>query len=141
MNLKIQMDDLVYNKESNCFETKLKFYSSSYSMTICDFKDTEYKQAEKLALELKNWLEKNMAKAKEYAALKLLKLKNDRWLADNEKPISHEQFITTIQFDGISAFAEGGFEIYFSDGNLFLGHTIIVDVDEAFKFEDSNIAG
>lgn len=63
------------------------------------------------------------------------------WLSEQEKPISLNEFVETIEFEGVNAFAEGSFEIYFNDHNLFGGHTIIVDINEIFELEDANIAG
>lgn len=141
MSLQIMIGDLTFNEESDCFETSLKFNSKSHSLTICDFERKENKQANVLASKIKNWLENNLDKAKEFTASKLLKLKNENWLSEHEEPISKEKFIETIEFEGVNAFAEGGFEVYFTDRDLFGGHTIIVDINEAFEFENANIGG
>lgn len=141
MPLQIMIGDLTFNEESDCFETSLELNSKSHSLTICDFERKENKQANILAIKLKDWLENNLNKAKEFAASKLLKLKNENWLSEHEVPISTEKFIETIEFEGVNAFAEGGFEIYFIDHEMFGRHTIVVDINEAFEFESENITG
>ena len=141
MPLQITIEDLAFNEESDCFETSLKLNGKSHSLTICDFERKENKQASALAVKLKNWLEENLDNTKEFTASKLLKLKNENWLSENEEPISKKKFIETIEFRGVNAFAKGGFEIYFTDHGLFGGHTIIVDINEAFEFENANLAG
>ena len=141
MPINVDVGEVTFSQESDCFETTLTLNSQSHSMTICDFKEAESSQAKMLALKLKTWLEENLGKSKEYAASKLVKLKNENWLSEHEEPINQNKFIETIEFDGINAFSEGGLEIYFKDHGLFGGHTIIVDVNEGFEFEDAKIAG
>lgn len=141
MQVQIHMGDIKFNDSSECFETLLIFNSKSHDLSICDFDKNDYGQAKALALKLKDWLENNLSKAKEYAASKLLKIKNENWLSEQEKPISSNKFVELIEFEGVLVFAEGSFEIYFNDHDLFGGHTIIVDINEKFEFEDANIAG
>lgn len=141
MPVQIHLDDIKFNDSTDDFETFLTFNSKSYDFSICDFDKNDYGQAKALALKIKEWLENNLSKAKEYAASKLLKLKNENWLSEQEKPLSLSKFLETIEFDGILAFSEGSFEIYFNDHDLFGGHTIIVDISETFEFENANIAG
>jgi hypothetical protein len=65
-------------------------------------------------------------KVKKFAANKLLKLKNEEWLEENEKEITLEQFVERINVENINIFSRKRFEIYFDDGDIFWGHEIIV---------------
>ena len=137
----ISVENLIFNKSEDCFEASLKLKGRLYSFEISDLAENETMHANIIAAKIKDWLQTNLDKSKEFTASKLLNLKNENWLSENEDPISSKKFIETIEFDGILAFAEGGFEIYFMDHDLFGGHTIIVDVNEDFEFEDAKIAG
>ena len=79
-------------------------------------------------------------KAKDYAAKKLLKLKNDLWLEDNEKEVSKKEFKTRMEFTSLYVFSETA-NFYFDDGDLFWGHTIEVTVNQNLEFTDANIVG
>ena len=79
-------------------------------------------------------------KAKDYAAKKLLKLKNDLWLEDNEKEVTKKEFKARMQFTSFYVFSELA-NFYFDDGDLFWGHTIEVNVNQNLEFTDANIVG
>lgn len=79
-------------------------------------------------------------KAKDYAAKKLLKLKNDLWLEDDEKELSKKEFKTRMEFTSLYVFRESA-NFYFDDGDLFWGHTIEVNVNKNLEFTDANIVG
>lgn len=79
-------------------------------------------------------------KAKDYAAKKLLKLKNDLWLEDDEKELSKKEFKTRMEFTSLYVFRESA-NFYFDDGDLFWGHTIEVTVNQNLEFIDANIVG
>jgi len=74
-------------------------------------------------------------------ARRLLSLKNETWLEENEKPISKSQFISRIKLTNISFFSDLSAELYFDDGQLFWGHTIVIDITKSGRVEDANIAG
>jgi hypothetical protein len=69
----------------------------------------------------------------------LLDLHNDTW-NDGDK-IGPEIFMGRMDLETISLYADGTAELYYNDGDLFWGHTILVSVDEQGGFEDASIAG
>lgn len=56
----------------------------------------------------------------------LLGLKNDTWLSEDERPFTARRFKTRIRLQAIQVFADGRFEFWFSDDDLFGGHDIRV---------------
>ena len=66
---------------------------------------------------------------KMYAAKELVELANE-WLQDDDEAeideITKEMFINSITLSSLSVYSEGDFEIFFSDGDIFWGHSIIV---------------
>ena len=87
-------------------------------------------------IELTQFIEK----AKEYTAHKLLKLKNDLWLKEDEKEVTKKDFKNRMKFTSLYVFSESA-NFYFDDGNLFWGHTIEVTINQNLEFIDANIVG
>ena len=135
------IDNLIFDKESDTFETIINNGDKSFDLTLCDFKKGDEVSATRLANKICAWLDINFDNAKKYAARELIEAKNDNWLEEDELPITESQFMETIEFDGILAFSDDSFQIFFDDGKLFAGHHIVVDVDKKFNFEGVDIAG
>jgi hypothetical protein len=66
-------------------------------------------------------------KVYDVATSKLLELKNSAWLGENEEPLSSEQFRLRIKRKTIIAYQSGKIEFWCEDGDLFLGHEILVE--------------
>ena len=79
-------------------------------------------------------------KAKEYSAHKLLELKNDSWLEEDEKEVTEKEFKERMRFTGLHIFSESA-NFYFDDDDLFWGHTIEVTVNQKLEFTNVDIAG
>ena len=79
-------------------------------------------------------------KAKDYTTDKLLKLKNDLWLEEDEKEVTKKDFKDRMKFTSLYVFSESA-NFYFDDGNLFWGHTIEVTINQNLEFIDANIVG
>lgn len=137
----MKIDNLVFDKEIECFDATLQFDNKSFDITLSNFEPTEEKQAEELANKIGGWMEQNLARTKEYAASKLVQLKNESWLSEGEVPATIQTLIDAMELDGINAFPDGNFEIYFDDNDLFGEHSIVVDVSAAFEFTDVYIGG
>ena len=135
------IDKLTFQKESNDFVAYFSIADNQHSMTLCDFSEKQEAQAEVLANKILKWLETNLDKSKLFAATELIELKNETWLEEDEEPINESKFVGMIKFSDVTAFADGNFEIYFDDSDIFWGHLIRVDVDEDFKFNSADIAG
>lgn len=60
----------------------------------------------------------------DYAVKELLPLKNDNWLAEDETEFTTEQFKSKMTLESISVYADGEFEFWHDDRDLFFGHAI-----------------
>ena len=65
-------------------------------------------------------------KIESFAVAKLLCLKNETWLEEDEPPISESEFIERMSLQSISVYPDGSFEFMHDDGDLFWGHAIQV---------------
>jgi hypothetical protein len=59
-----------------------------------------------------------------YAVEKLLPLKNDSWLDEDEAPLTPEQFLSRMRLGSITIAKDGRFDFWHNDGDLFWGHWI-----------------
>jgi hypothetical protein len=141
MQVHITIGETKYDPDSESFECSLYLYNDSSTLSLSDFSVSEISQANQRAVILKNWPELNLEQSKRFACSRLIDLKNDSWLQENEVPVTKSESQKKMKLDGINAFKDGGFEIYFTDGGLFRGHWIMVDVNEKFEMEDANIPG
>ena len=124
----------IYNKKLNAyklFKEEIEYYFSA------DNKE-ELKKVKNIFSNIE--LTKFIEKAKEYTAHKLLKLKNDLWLEEDEKEVTKKDFKDRMKFTSLYIFSESA-NFYFDDGDLFWGHTIEVTVNKNLEFIDANIVG
>jgi hypothetical protein len=66
-------------------------------------------------------------------------LHNDTWNEGDE--IDAATFKSRMSLESIVIYPSGGAEIYYGDGDLFWGHTILVGLTEDLSFRDATIAG
>lgn len=77
-------------------------------------------------------------RVREYAAGELLSSAND-WAEDEE--ITREQFMERMELESIEVRADGGFDFWFGDGDLFYGHSIHVSGDMENGPDDAEMEG
>lgn len=133
--------NLNFIAENGDFEGIANYGNISCHLTIVDFNANEIEKATDLAVQISGWLGENLEIVKMFTASALIKLKNESWLDEKELPVSEQAFMNTIEPESILAFPDETFEIYFNDNNLFWGHSIRVEIDEAFKIQAVNLLG
>jgi hypothetical protein len=79
--------------------------------------------------------------AKDYAVSKLLDLKNENWLEEDEKPVTAEDFKGCMTLESVRFEADGDVTFYFHDGDLFWGHWIEIGMDVHDVFHHADIPG
>ena len=85
------------------------------------------------------WLGQNEPAAHQFAAAKLLDTHNEGW--NEGKPISAQTFIQRMTLESVSIDPEGKVELYYNDGDLFWGHSIVVSLAKDREFKDAYTAG
>jgi hypothetical protein len=76
-----------------------------------------------------------------YAASKLLELKNDSWEEEDGKVISHQEFKERLVISSITLDHDGDLVIYFEDGDLFFGHHVMVTESSDGSLDRAEIQG
>jgi len=89
--------------------------------------------------EFLQWLRENEHSARQFAASKLLDTHNDSW--NEADPTSAEEFANRMTLESVGIDPDGSASMYYHDGDLFWGHTIIVSVKGNHLFKDASIAG
>ncbi|MCE4088108.1 DUF2262 domain-containing protein [Priestia megaterium] len=94
------------------------------------------KTAHTLFEEQDKWIQK----IRMYAAAELVDLAPD-WLQEEDEieEITEEMFMDFMSLDTISVYPEGDFD--FSDGDMFAGHSIVVEGNINGTFTRAQIAG
>jgi len=77
----------------------------------------------------------------DFAVEKLLPLKNDGWLGDDETPFTAEEFKARMTVESVTIDAGGDFTFWHHDGNLFWGHSIQVGCNLEVGPEYADIPG
>lgn len=88
-----------------------------------------------------NWIADNESGIKSGITTKLLPLKNENWLEENEAELSEGEFINRIKLMSISFSGKGNSELTFNDGDLFWKHEIVVGLNTKNKITNISISG
>lgn len=136
---------LTYNEKFEWYEGECKIDNSAFTLNIyyaapeelkklISFADSQLKSKfyEKMLLEIED---------------KMIKLKNDSWLGEDEDtgeeepPITTEDFRKRVFVSSIVFYDDCSSEIYCNDGDIFWGHTILIDIDKDGKYKSATLAG
>ncbi|CAJ0716673.1 hypothetical protein LMG6871_01873 [Ralstonia edaphis] len=80
-------------------------------------------------------------KVRDFAASRLLDLKNGSWLDDDEAPLAASDFVRKVSIQSVVVDADGACEFWLDDGALFWGHSIVVRGSLSEGLVDAEIAG
>jgi hypothetical protein len=80
-------------------------------------------------------------RVREFTADRLLTLKNESWLGDDEEELSRVVFISRVTLQEITVDENGDFDFWLDDGDLFWGHTILVNGNIDRGLSDAGIHG
>lgn len=149
--LQEQMKDIFYkhpyfgklklDKRVHWFAGKMDWHNNKVRFNVDQDEPEKMDKALVLAQQIFEQKEKWDREAKDFAAEKLLELKNDTWLDDGEETLTKEQFTGKLTLTDFSINPEGEFEFWFDDGDTFWGHAILVDGSVGKGFADASIQG
>lgn len=74
-----------------------------------------------------------------FAAKELLDAYNENW--NDEQPITAETFVNRISLFSFAFDPDGTVELRYDDDDMFLGHTIVVNLDADLNVSSSGIEG
>ena len=130
------------NRQVDWFETEVDWLGGQISLVFDageDRADT-LQNAKALLADAASWDKR----VREYAAGDLLVSAND-WAEqlEDEEPqeITREQFMERMELESIEIRADGSFEFWFADGDMFYGHSIHVSGDMENGPDDASMEG
>ena len=130
------------NRQVDWFETEIQWLGAEISLVFDAEEDRAevLRKAKALLADAVSWDKR----VREYAADELLELAND-WAEqmEDEEPqeIAREQFMERMELESIEIRADGSFEFWFADGDLFYGHSIHVSGDMENGPDDAAMEG
>ncbi len=117
---------LTLNRQMNCFEAEITWQSErinlNLSMDDCEDRDEFLKLARSIWNSQDEWSKK----IEQFAVDKLLSLKKEAWLDEDEREFTPDEFIKRMTLESITLEPDGNFEFWYDDGDLFWGHSIQV---------------
>ena len=121
------------NRQVNWFEAEVDWLKTEVSITFDQEDEEEMKQSQNTAKALLDHAADWDRRVRECAADELLasaNVGNQEMEEDGETPtITREQFMERMELESIEVMADGSFQFWFADGDLFYGHSIWVSGD------------
>ena len=130
------------NRQVDWFETEVDWLGGQISLVFDAEEDRAeaLRKAKALLASAASWDKR----VREYAADDLLASAND-WAEqmEDEEPqeITREQFMERMELESIEIRADGSFEFWFADGDMFYGHSIHVSGDMEHGPDDASMEG
>lgn len=135
-----EFGDFKLDKSINSFQKNIYWLDNDISILFDNIDEETNKRSINIIRKIfadKKYIDK---KLKKYAAENMLEDANS-WNDDADKPhINEEEFAKLITLESISIQGyEYNITFYFDDGDIFFGHSIIVESDSNFNFTDAYI--
>jgi hypothetical protein len=125
------------------FEGEITYSERTVQLSIPSVRDSAEVDAGALAVAVQ--LVANLSSldqaASLFAASRLVELKNDSWLGEDEEEVSEADFQQRLALAAVSAEADGEVSLYYDDGDLFFGHSIDVRGVVGGEFHDASLSG
>ena len=129
------------DRRVNWYEAKPDWCGGSIRLTIVAGVPEEMEKALAVARRLWAAQEEWQLRITNCATRELLGLKNDTWLDEDEPEVSAQEFARRMVLESISVQADGTFEFWYDDGDLFWGHSIMVSGNLTDGPPDAGIHG
>lgn len=135
------LGELTLNRSVDWYEGQITWMGQEIRISVSLDEDGSPDGALDTARELLTSMATWATNVNEYAVQKLLDLKNETWLDENESPLSAADFIQRMALGSITVYPGGDFEFWHDDGELFWGHSILVSGSLSEGLKDADIPG
>ncbi len=132
---------LTYDEEAGWFKCQSEWNESKVCLNIFAYDINTANQALRTAKVLWTSMPEWTHKVNTFAVSKLLGLKNDNWLDDDEDKVTAVDFIEAMQLASITVYPDGKFEFWHDDGDLFWGHSIQISGSLSVGLLNADIPG
>jgi hypothetical protein len=129
------------DRRFNWFETNTSWGSAPVKLTLSMDESKDAQKLIDLAQTLWDLQPVWDQRIGDCAVGRLLNLKNESWLGEDEKELSAEEFKKKMTLESVVIHPSGDFEFWFDDGDLFWGHAIMVEASLEAGPTDAGIHG
>ena len=136
-----QLGRLTWDRGIHWFQGMVQWCGRDVRLNVSAETPDEAKPGFEVARRLLADSEAWRVRVEDYAVAKLLELKNDNWLGDDEAPFDAESFKARMTLTSIGVEPDGHFSFWHDDGDLFWGHSIMVSGDLESGPTDADIPG
>ncbi|OUL27696.1 hypothetical protein BV372_25650 [Nostoc sp. T09] len=133
------LGELVWDSDLDCWSSKVEITPGNIVNLSVDIEDVETSAVIERASHSFTRIQKQEVNLRRCAANQLLDLYNHTWNDGDE--IDCPTFMKLIKLEEVHFNSNGSANLYYDDGDLFWGHTIILSIDCDGAFKDANIAG
>lgn len=132
---------LRYNADLDWYDGQVEHGGKAVPIRLAAAGQKELDAAASRAAHVTSRLEDYAARAKDYAAERLLKIKNDGWLDEGESPVNADEFKEKLSLQELVFRRYGAVDFHHRDGDLFWGHSVVVSLDGGDNFVQADIPG
>lgn len=137
----VSLGSFELDRRLNWFSGSVRWGTSSVGVNLVPDGSGQIASSLKVAREL--WTNQSAwtEKVREFAASRLLDLKNESWLDIGEAPLAAGDFASKVSMASVVVDADGACEFWLDDGALFSGHSIVVRGSVSDGLVEAEIAG
>lgn len=132
---------LTLNRSVNWFEGKVTWLGKVIAISVlvdeAGSPESSLKTAHALLERAGHWHEK----VADFAISELLELKNDNWRDEEDEPVTRADFLSRMDLSSLAVDADGSFDFWHDDGELFCGHSILVSGSLSEGLTSADIPG
>jgi hypothetical protein len=132
---------LTLDRRVDWYEATTTWSGAPVRLSLPAMDDEQLEAALACAVELWNAQSSWSERVREFAADKLLGLKNGSWLGDDDDEVTRDEFKRRMVLRSITVHPEGEVEFWHDDGDLFWGHSIHVSGSLQDGPTDADIPG
>ena len=136
-----RLGQFIMNPQIGWFEGKVQWNRKAIELHLEPDDDGGIAGAIKTAESLWNDQAAWSRKVQDFSVEKLLALKNDSWLEEDERELTPADFKKRMKLQSITVAGDGSFEFWHDDGDLFWGHSIQVRGTLKDGLVDADIPG
>lgn len=138
-----RLGDFAFDRKYSLYSAEVKWNGESVTLTLNVENHDKIQPALNVAHAL--WDDESawQKRIEDFAVKELLPLKNENWLdeEEGELDVTPDEFKAKMTLDSISVYADGEFEFWHNDGDLFFGHTIQISGNLAAGLTRADIPG
>ena len=119
-----QFGQFTLDRRVNWYTARIEWNGGAIELTATPDESGSIDGALRVARALWNDQRQWANRITDYAVQELLPLKNGSWLDEDEPEVTADQFKTRMTLESITVEADGSFDFWHGDGDLFWGHLI-----------------